>query len=94
MLGVILETLVSIEFAEVTPEVMRLLTVMTVAMSRAELMAKLGLKDEKHFRRQYQQVAVSSGLIEMTIPGKPTSRLQKYRRTPLGEALLTKERNL
>ena len=73
---------------------MRLLEVMTVAMSRTELMSKLGLKDEKHFRQQYLQVAVSRGVIEMIIPDKPTSRLQKYRRTPLGEVLLNKERNL
>ena len=98
MLGIILETLVSTEFVEVTPEVtpevMRLLKVMTVAMPRTELMSKLGLKDEKHFRQQYLQVAVSRGVIEMIIPDKPTSRLQKYRRTPLGEVLLNMERNL
>jgi ATP-dependent DNA helicase RecG len=51
-------------------------------------MAKLGLKDEKHFRIQYQQAAIACGLIEMTIPDKPRSRLQKYRLTETGRMLL------
>ena len=35
----------------------------------------------------YLQPAFSSGLIEMTLPDKPTSRHQRYRRTAAGEAL-------
>ena len=73
---------------EVTPEVERLLAVLKAAMSRAEIMAALGLKDEKHFREQYQQTAATGGLIEMTIPDKPRSRLQKYRLTAAGLSLL------
>ncbi len=57
-------------------------------MTRTEIMAELGLRDEKHFRERYQQTAVSSGLIEMTLPGKPNSRLQKYRLTTQGRAWL------
>ena len=71
---------------EVTPEVGRLLQVLVGEMSRAELMARLGLKDEKHFRESYQQPAVTSGLVEMTIPDKPQSRNQKYRLTAAGRA--------
>lgn len=48
----------------------------TGEMTRAEMMASLGLKDEKHFREHYQQAAIALGLIEMTIPDKPTSRLR------------------
>ena len=66
---------------EVTPEVMRLMQVLQGAMSRQELMQALGLKDEKHFRQHYQQAATALGLIEMTLPDKPTSRLQHYRLT-------------
>jgi ATP-dependent DNA helicase RecG len=51
-------------------------------MSRAEIMAQLGLKNEKHFCESYQQAAIAAGLIEMTRPD--TSRLQKYRLTPKG----------
>jgi ATP-dependent DNA helicase RecG len=57
-------------------------------MTREEIMEKLGLKDEKHFRENYQQVAVNLGLIEMTIPDKPRSSKQKYRLTEKGKAIL------
>jgi len=57
-------------------------------MSRREIQSKLGLKDEKHFRQKYQQPAVAAGLIEMTIPDKPNSRLQKYRLTDKGRRWL------
>jgi len=54
-------------------------------MSRQALQEKLGLRDDDHFRTAYLQPALDAGLIEMTIPDKPTSRLQKYRRTARGE---------
>lgn len=73
---------------EVTPEVGRLLALLQGEMGRAELMAVLGLKDEKHFREHYQQAAIAKGLIEMTISDKPRSRLQKYRLTLLGKQVL------
>ncbi|GHT93673.1 hypothetical protein FACS1894116_06200 [Betaproteobacteria bacterium] len=57
-------------------------------MSWTDLMAALGLKDEKHFREHYQQAATALGLIEMTLPDKPRSRLQKYRLTAAGRAIL------
>jgi len=72
----------------VTPEVRKLLSVLKGEMSRKEIQQKLGLKDEKHFREAYQQPAVADGLIEMTVPDKPNSRLQKYRMTPKGKAFL------
>lgn len=74
---------------EVTPEVTRLLNVLQGEMGRSELMVMLGLKDEKHFREYYQQAAIQRDLIEMTIPDKPKSRLQKYRLTELGKKLLS-----
>ena len=72
---------------EVTPEVGRLVDALDGAMSRAAIMAALGLRDEKHFRTQYQQAAVALGLVEMTIPDKPNSRLQRYRLTDAGKTL-------
>lgn len=71
---------------EVTPEVARMLRVLTGDMSRAEIMAALGLTDEKHFREHYQQAAIAQGLIEMTLPDKPRSSRQKYRLTAKGRA--------
>ena len=56
-------------------------------LTRREIQAKLGLKDEKHFRIKYQQAAVAHKLIEMTIPDKPNSRLQKYRLTEKGRTM-------
>ena len=72
---------------EVTPEVLRLVKVMNGEMSRGEISTLLGIRDEKHFRENYQQIALSFGVLEMTIPEKPNSRLQKYRLTPKGKAL-------
>lgn len=70
---------------EVTPEVMRLLCAIEGEMSRKEIQAMLRLKDEKHFRQRYQQPAVAQGLLEMTMPAKPNSPLQKYRLTEKGK---------
>ncbi len=76
----------------VTPEVGRMLQLVNGEMRRAELMAALGLRDEKHFRTHYQQVALANGLLEMTVPTKPNSRLQKYRLTALGRQWLNKDK--
>jgi len=73
---------------EVTPEVKGMLALMSGEMTRGEIMKKLGLKDEKHFREHYQRVAIKLGLIEMTIPDKPRSSKQKYRLTDKGREML------
>ena len=78
---------------EVPPEVMKLLKVLNGEMRRGEIMAALGLKDEKHFREHYQQAGMATGLIEMTIPDKPNSSKQRYRLTKLGRAQLDKSIN-
>jgi len=57
-------------------------------MSRWEIMAALGLKDRMHFVHEYLQPALNAGSVEMTIPEKPTSRMQKYRLTAKGKAAL------
>lgn len=48
-------------------------------MSRDELQTALGLQDRKSFTARYLKPSLNAGLIEMTIPEKPNSRLQKYR---------------
>lgn len=72
---------------EVTPEVTRLVAVLQGEMSRAELMAALELRDEKHFRERYLQVGLEAGAIEMTRPDRPQSSLQKYRLAAIGHAI-------
>jgi hypothetical protein len=70
---------------QVTPQVARLLTMMEREMNRDELQNALKLKDRKSFRALYIQPALAANLIEMTIPDKPNSRLQKYRITAQGK---------
>jgi ATP-dependent DNA helicase RecG len=65
---------------EVTGEVRRLLQVCHGEMTRQELKDALGLKGDDNFRQLYLVPALLSGFLEMTIPDKPNSRLQKYRR--------------
>ena len=65
-----------------------MLSIIAGEMTREEIQKKLGLKDEKHFRLKYQQVAVKLGLIEMTIPDKPRSRKQRYRLTNKGRKVM------
>lgn len=73
---------------EVTGEVFKLLSALTVPLTRTELQRKMGLKDQDHFRNHYLAPALQADLIEMTIPEKPTSRLQKYRLTAKGRVFL------
>ncbi len=73
---------------EVAPEVARLLPLIVRAASRQELQQALSLRDDEHFRTAYLSPAITGGFWEMTIPDKPTSRLQKYRLTQKGRAWL------
>ena len=75
--------------AEVTAEV-RLLKALDGDMSRLALQAALGLKHDEHFRKAHLQPALDAGLVEMTIPDKPTSRSQRYRITAAGRLALKK----
>ena len=70
---------------EVTGEVARLLGVMSDELKRIEIQRRLGLKHEDHFREVYLLSSLQMGLIQMTIPDKPKSRLQKHRLTARGQ---------
>lgn len=72
---------------QVADEVLRLLAVMRGSMSRVEIQSALGLKHLPHFRDAYVTPAIKEQLLEMTIPEKPKSRLQKYRLTSAGKTL-------
>lgn len=54
-------------------------------MHREEMQKKLKLSHRENFRKFYLKPALESGLIEMTIPGKPNSKHQKYRLTEKGK---------
>ncbi|MFA4947863.1 MAG: RNA-binding domain-containing protein [Candidatus Krumholzibacteriia bacterium] len=73
---------------EVAGEVMELLRVTKTAMSRYELQRALKLKGQANFRDRYLLPALRAGLIEMTVPDKPKSRLQKYRLTAKGRQVI------
>lgn len=49
-------------------------------LSAAQLMERLSLSHRPTFRKNYLRPALDMGLIEMTIPDKPNSKNQKYRR--------------
>ncbi len=80
---------------QVNEQVLALLTVMqcenkshnTSQFKRETLQALLGLKDKKSFSLRYLKPALKEGLIEMTIPDKPTSRLQQYQLTVIGRSI-------
>lgn len=69
---------------QVTPQVRELVRALDKEMNRQELQDKLKLSDREHFRLNYLKSALDSEFIEMTIPDKPNSRLQKYRLTEKG----------
>ena len=73
---------------QVPPQVERPLLAIQGDMRREALQDALGLQDRKSFRERYLKPALEHGLIEMTIPGKPNSRLQQYRLTDKGRQWL------
>jgi len=77
--------------AQVTEEVERLLCALNGEMSRQELINALGMTHREHFRNAYLKPAVDAGVIEMTLPDKPTSSLQRYRLTAHGQRWLDKQ---
>lgn len=65
----------------VTDPVERLIYVLgDKELSSSELMRLLNLKHKYTFRNNYIKPAIQKGLIEMTIPEKPNSKNQKYRK--------------
>lgn len=65
----------------VTDPVERLIYVLgDKELSSSELMRLLNLKHKYTFRNNYIKPVIQKGLIEMTIPEKPNSKNQKYRK--------------
>lgn len=72
---------------QVTNQVEQLVAVVRGEMGRAQLQEVLELSHRDHFTAAYLKPALEAGLIEMTLPDKPTSRNQRYRHTAAGQAL-------
>ena len=58
----------------------------------SKFMIIVGRSDRTKFRHQVLNPLITAGLIEMTIPDKPRSSLQKYRITEKGRILLTERK--
>lgn len=56
-------------------------------------METLSLRDRKHFQSVYLLPALALGVVEMTLPYKPRSSLQRYRLTPMGRTLAEQSKN-
>lgn len=97
MLSTILDTIQSTNPSltpQVTPQVKALLHAMLKneePFSREALQSALNLKDRKSFRERYLKPALELELVEMSIPEKPNSRLQRYRITALGKESVGQE---
>ena len=73
---------------QVTQQVMKLLRTGEGENSRAELMKGVSIKDRVSFSKNYLDVAIADGLLEMTQPDSHKSPTQKYRLTEKGRQLL------
>ena len=77
--------------AQVTAQVAKTLEAASEAAARESLQTAVGMKHREHFRKAYLEPLLNAGWLERTIPGKPTSRLQKYRLTDKGRAWLASQ---
>ena len=76
---------------QVTEQVERLMLALgDQTLSLQELMQVLGLSHRPNFLALHLRPAMEAGLLQMTIPDKPNSRLQKYKLTALGRQWLDK----
>lgn len=57
----------------------------------ADLLKICGRSDRTKFRDQVVRPLLDAGLVEMTIPDKPTSSKQEYRTTAAGKQRLEQE---
>ena len=67
-----------------TVQVRDLVRVLDRERSRVQILQGLGLRNRSNLVVNYLRPALDAGLIEMTIPDKPTSGRQRYRLTPMG----------
>jgi len=78
----------------VTPPVLIMLRLLEELgeLGNAEIRQQFDLRDRTHLRERYLDPSLHGGWIEMTIPDKPNSHLQKYRLTEEGKTALAASR--
>jgi ATP-dependent DNA helicase RecG len=79
---------VPLKYPSSTLHVLSALSTTGVTMSRAELQKASGLSDRKHFTNTILKPLLENGMLEMTVPDKPSSSNQKYRITEQGQEFL------
>lgn len=72
---------------QVIPQVKKLVLAISGEMRREEIQDVLNLSDKRNYMNNYQKDAIELKLIEMTIPEKPNSSLQKCSLTERGKRL-------
>lgn len=60
----------------------------TEGRANSEIIVCAGFKDRATFMKKFIKPMVEEGLLAMTVPDKPNSRLQKYYTTEKGKSLL------
>ncbi|MGI1659242.1 MAG: Fic family protein [Desulfitobacterium sp.] len=58
-------------------------------LSRKDIFATIGMNSASRSFKRYMEPLLADGFIEMTVPDKPNSRLQKYRLTDSGKAFIS-----
>ena len=75
---------------QASDQVMRILSLCKSPSTLARIGEVLMMHSRVYIKRKYINPLIESGLLEMTIPDKPTSSQQKYRITTKGLELLTR----
>ncbi len=86
LLQAILDTLIEIErdqipTGKISPHIQLFLDKLgNEELAASEIMRRMGLKNRPAFRKTYLQPALNAHLVEMSLPDKPNSKNQKYRK--------------
>jgi predicted HTH transcriptional regulator len=78
---------------QLTMQVEQLILNLKDELSREELQKNMNIKNRDYFRKAYIIEALNTSVIELTIPGKPNSKYQKYRLTEKGKTLKNNMKN-
>ena len=63
---------------------------MQTAVSASEMRRKLGIMNASKFKKKYLDPLIELGVIKMTRPEVPNSRLQQYVLTETGKEIMNK----